>query len=266
MENNAKLAVKLLEIEKGLKYIKSDKKGNSNNAYVSRNAVLSQAKPLFQSEGVKFFAAVISSSFTCEDGKFKEANYYKESETTEATKNNATYEQGKAEPKTYDKDTNSITHQKAIIDRAKMYHVEAELEFTFMDTVTGYEKVVKWRGMWTERANIGFGLGALVSYAKRQFLIEFFNIETDEMEAEEYEIKNDLDTEKRKNNKNLQLLDMMKNAKSKAELDFAMEALPDHVRTFENEDYKNTVMGMYQKSKKKEEFAKKFNIPETLLK
>lgn len=266
MENNAKLQEKLLEIERGLKYIKADKKGASNQTFASRNAVIGAFKPLAIKNGVKMSVEVLSSEWTQVDGGYKQANFI-ESKTSTSTEDKKG--EGGGEKKSFDfaKNTVDVIERNPVIDQKIIYNITASLKFSFTDTITGFEKSHNWVGMWSERTNIGFGMGALITYAKRQFLIEFFNIETDDMEPEDYEIKHSLDKKESERKKVLGLYDMIKNASSKAEMDFAMEVLTDSDKSFENEDWKNLTLGLYNRAKsgeKKESIKKYFNIPEHL--
>ena len=246
-ENNAQLQVKLLNIENGINYIQGDKKGGSGQSFVSRNAILKHFKHEAKAQGVKLATEVISRKIEVQEGKFKDATYLKTTKTVN----------GVAETT----ETPEITRTTAI-------NIEAELVFTFCDTVTGFEKKYNWIGGWTERANVGFGLGALITYAKRQFITEFFNIESDETDYNAYEDK--FLTDEQKESKELQkLIDNITKTVGAKELKFYVETLPDSFKTFENEDYKNLALATLAKhtdEKPRAFVAGLFNIPKEFVK
>ncbi len=247
MDNNAKLQEKLLNIESGINYIQEDKKGSANQSFVSRNAILKHFKHEAKLQGVKLATEVLNRKIEVQEGKFKEATYIKTTKTV-----NGVVE---------------ITETPEIT-RGTIINIEAELVFTFCDIVTGFEKKYNWIGGWTERANVGFGLGALITYAKRQFITEFFNIESDEADYNAYEDK--FLTDKQKASKELQkLIDNITEAVSAKELKFYVDTLPDSFKTFENEDYKNlalATLAKYTEEKPRAFVAQLFNVPNEFVK
>ena len=159
MNDNTQLSLgeKLIKIREAVSYIKKTKKGQ-NNTYVPVSEVLAKVIPLMNDNGILLYTS-ISNGKTTYDTRIEKSEF-----------------KGKIEEKT-----------------KFNYYVDADLTYTFFDTITKETLIVPFYTTAKNISDPAQALGSGVTYSKRYFLYEFFNIAMDELDPDSFIQKYDLD-------------------------------------------------------------------------